>query len=172
MSPLADNTQTQFGDEPEPRDNDEYFAMIVLAHNYQLTKSYLFVALAQHSEHITNLSYFTFLIKTYDTNEIVCVATQVITFFPFEQRQLNRVYQAHVGRRNLSFTGCFLVFQIYKVKSLRASSTLQITNEIISELNDINEQSEANINCFWQLMKPSTQFINTFGSSIHKNLVN
>ena len=153
------------------RGSDDYFANLGLGHNYLLAKSYLYTALAQHSEYITNSSYFTFLIKAYDTNESVSVVAQVLTFFPFEQRHLNHVYRALISRRDLSIADRFLIYQIYKVKSLRASSTLQVTNDIVNELKEINEQSESNINSFWQLTKPSIPFIETISSNMHKNII-
>ena len=92
--------QAETNEDAPARGSDDYFASLGLGHNYLLAKSYLYVALAQHSEYITNSSYFTFLIKAYDTNESVSVVAQVLTFFPFEQRHLNHVYRALISRRD------------------------------------------------------------------------
>lgn len=119
---------------------------------------YLYVSFVQMAKMFVDMSYVAYLTNHYSTNRVLCCLAQIVAFFPCEMRKLNNIFKMIISQRNLSFGDRFVVYQIGRIRALRASSVSIDANEKILSLRNLNNECEAMMRHFWNLPNPKISF--------------
>ena len=153
-------------DYPEEDDLFEYFKSLELDVKPSKALKYLYNGVSQCCETVADISLLKFLTKNSSNNDVLMTVLQMLTYFPSEMRALNALFRGLSNRRDISFEGRFMIYQIYRVKSLRASSSSVSTNDKIAELKQLNGEVEANIKSFWSMLNPKYTYAEEISEQI------
>ncbi|EAY04980.1 Adenylate and Guanylate cyclase catalytic domain containing protein [Trichomonas vaginalis G3] len=132
---------------------------------------YLYVSFVQMGKMFVDMSYVAYLTNHYDSNRVLCCLAQVVAFFPSEMRKLNNIFKMIISQRNLTFGDRFVVFQIGRIRALRASSVSIDANEKILVLRNLNNECEAMMRHFWNLPNPKISFCEKVSSTTSNALL-
>ena len=130
--------------------------------------TFLRVGFTQCCDLFIDNSLVNFLIKSLRKNSSFSQLLQIVTYFPSEQRSVNVLFKLLHLKRDLTFPERFLIYQVQRIKTLRASHSSLSATELLLELHTANEQCEANINSFWSSTSPSICFCETRNHELDK----
>ena len=158
-------------DEMSDKDKSDYFNELNIMESDKKALMYLRVAFSTNSFYFIDGTLTNFIFRNILSTDSMCSLIQLISFFPFEIRKLNVIFKSITDHRNLGLFNRFLVYQVYKVKTLRSSNSSINSTNLICELHQLNEQSEANTSAFWSLQQPYIAFCETRAAEREKALL-
>ena len=104
-------------------DRDEKYAIMFLT-----------VGFTEMCDCLLDWSLVHYIADHFDTNNSICSLVQIMAFFPGESRKLNSLFGRALKRRDLEIQNRFLIYQVYRINTLRQSSTSLQASEKLSEL--------------------------------------
>ena len=119
---------------------------------------YLYVGIVNKCDLFVDMSLTSYIAKTTTSTRAVFSLAHTTAFFPSEMRLLNSLFRQIVNRRDIGFADRFMVYQLHRIKVLRASSSSAETNELLIELKNINAQCESHIKGFWSMSHADLAF--------------
>lgn len=96
--------------------------------------------------------------------EVMFRIVQYLVFFPGESRQLNMFFANATTRRDLTMGERFLVYQAYRVKTLRQSSVSSDANGRLSDLKLVTQQCYDDVLSFWVTKNASLSYFEMLSS--------
>lgn len=96
-----------------------------------------------------------YIVDHFESNQAICSVVQMVSFFPGESRKLNILFSRAVRKRDLGLADRFLIYQVYRINTLRQSSTSLQASEKLSDLKNQSLQCEMNIRSFWVSKHPN-----------------
>ncbi|OHT15458.1 Adenylate and Guanylate cyclase catalytic domain containing protein [Tritrichomonas foetus] len=145
-----------------------YFEGLGLGYSEKLAITYLHVGLTQICPLFLNWSLVRFISQNYPSNYAICSTIQVLSYFPTEFRQMNSLFSLVTTRTDLNFINRFLIYQVYRIKTLRQSSTSSDANERLIKLRSLTEQCMSNVVAFWRCREPSISFFESLAKEEHR----
>lgn len=133
-----------------------------------LALTYFHVGFTQMSPSFLNWSLSRYLIQNYKSTSSLCSVMQIVSFFPSESRQLNYLFAIVTARNDLSYVNRFLIYQIYRIKTLRQSSSSTDANERLAKLRSLTEQCISYIHSFWHSNEISTAYFEVLAQEEHR----
>ncbi|OHS93112.1 hypothetical protein TRFO_40582 [Tritrichomonas foetus] len=143
------NNRNEDGERMTEEEKNERFISLGLHLNESKALMYLRVGFQNHCDLFIDWSLLRFIASNYQTNSAIAACVQILAFFPGESRQLNAFFNSAIMKKNLGYSHRFLIFQVYRIKTLRQSSASSDANEKLAELKRLSQQCEAEINGFW-----------------------
>ena len=156
-------TSDQMSDE----EKNAHFIELGLHLNEMKALMYLRIGFANICDMFIDWSLTKFIAQNYTSNKALSACIQILTFFPGESRQLNTFFYNITAKRNLSFSQRFLVYQVYRVKTLRQSSASSDANEKLAELKRLSQQCESDINGFWIATEACIGYFEQIAASVN-----
>ncbi|OHT12545.1 Adenylate and Guanylate cyclase catalytic domain containing protein [Tritrichomonas foetus] len=150
------------------REYEEYFVGLGLGRNEQKALMYLHVGFTEMCPYFLNWSLTKFITNHYDSTNTVCMIIQIISFFPSEFRQLNHLFSAITSRTDMPFHFRFLIYQVYRIKTLRQSSSSSDANDRLTKLRSLTEQCMSIIASFWRSYEPNAAFFELLSKEEHR----
>lgn len=98
---------------------NNYYTELGLDKNQNKALCYLKIAFQNYCPSFYNWTLIIFLMEHYETETVISLCLQLLTFFPKETRLQNRLERMLSKRRILTFQTRYLIFQIQTLKSLR-----------------------------------------------------
>ena len=145
-----------------------YYEGLGLASSEKLSLTYLHVGVTQICPLFLNWSLVRFVSHNFTSNQALCSTIQVLSYFPTEFRQMNTLFSVVTTRTDLKFIDRFLIYQVYKIKTLRQSSTSSDANERLTKLRSLTEQCMSNVVAFWRSREPSISFFESLSKEEHR----
>ena len=145
---------------PNMTEEEKYHIFDDLGLGVNPTKAikYLYVGIVNKCDLFVDMSLTSYIAKTTTSTRAVFSLAHTTAFFPSEMRLLNSLFRQIVNRRDIGFADRFMVFQLHRIKVLRASSSSAETNELLIELKNINAQCESHIKGFWTMTHADLAF--------------
>lgn len=157
---------------PEETKNDtelsNYYQGLRLHTSETLAITYLHVGLTQMCPLFLNWSLVRFISQIYSTNYSICSVIQILSYFPTEFRQMNSLFSVATTRTDLNFIDRFLIYQVYRIKTLRQSSSSSDANERLVKLRSLTEQCMPNVVAFWRCREPSISYFESLAKEEHR----
>lgn len=147
-------------------DKVQHFMSLGLGNNEAKALMYLRMGFATIGDFFIDWSFMKFVAQTYPSNNAICRCIQILAFFPGESRQLNAYFFNATAKRNLSFAQRFLIYQVYRIKTLRQSSASSDANEKLAELKRLSSQCESDINSFWLATEASVGYFEMIATEV------
>ena len=142
----------------------DYYDSLGLSRNEKLALMYLHVGFKNMCPLFLDWSLLKYILQRHSSENAVCGCLQILNFFPGESRLLNRLTVTLTSRRNLNFVQRFLIFQVYKIKTLRQFSASSDSNLKLSELKSMSRQCESMARGVWDMQTISTGFYEELSS--------
>lgn len=127
----------------------ELFTNLGLDKNESKALMYLRLGFTHQSDMFLDWSLFRYIAQAHNSTSFICSLIQIVCYFPSEYRKLNSLFTIATNKNELSFPDRFLIYQAYRVNSIRQSSSLTGANERLSDLKNRSLQCEQNIRSFW-----------------------
>ena len=150
-----------YSDEEEKKaesETTEIFENAHLTHNESRALSFLRVSFTQNYKCFCDFSLTKFIATNYQSNKILCTFIQILSCFPGENRQLNTFFNITSGKSDLTMFQRFLLYQVYRLKTLRQSSTSSGANERLLRLKNLTEQCVSDVVGFWVAKDPDISY--------------
>ena len=156
------------GDEIEMTDEDKIsrFMSLKLNRNERKALMYFRIGFQKMSDMFIDWSLMRFIVQTYQTNTAIAGCIQILALFPGESRQLNTLFINLTNKRDLSFIHRFLIYQVYRIKTLRQSSVSSDANEKLAELKRLSMQCESDINGYWLATEASIGYFEMIAADV------
>ena len=132
---------------------------------------YLYTGMKKMSNLFVDMSLTTYLAKNSTDSELIAALAKTTSFFPSESRKLNSVLRTIVRRRDLTLGNRFMIFQLQRIRTLRASSSSIESNELINNLHTMNINFESKIRSFWTTPNPNIGFCERMGSELKDSML-
>ncbi|OHT00137.1 hypothetical protein TRFO_08138 [Tritrichomonas foetus] len=136
----------------EDRKEDENYMLYdskKLSKSENLCLCYLRIAFTNYCRCYTDFSLIKYCANHFTTNRALCLQIKLLACFPGENRQLNSFFSMTTSKKNLSIFHRFLLYQVYRLKTLRQSSASTGANERLLRLKNLTEQCIADVCGFW-----------------------
>lgn len=91
---------------------------------------------------------------TFNETIPVSACLQIVSYFPSESRLMNSLLSCLCGKRDLSFWHRFLIYEVYRLNTLRQSSASSAANEMLSDLKNKSLQAETFVRSCYSLKQP------------------
>jgi len=132
---------------------DNTFEMVLLQNhvlrNPNLALIYIHVGVETHADYFLDWSLIKILSNSMDSTPVIIECLKMISFFPPESRILNLLMNVAFGRRDLTFTDRFVIYEIQRIKSSRQSSSSSELTEQYNKMVNITDQCFNEISGFW-----------------------
>ncbi|KAK8850300.1 hypothetical protein M9Y10_018429 [Tritrichomonas musculus] len=132
----------------------EYFDGLGLS-NKDKSILYLHVGFTQMAPLFLNWTLPKYMYVKNHTKRVTASVIQIVSFFPSEKDFLNQLFAYLSSKPELSFAHRFLVYQTYRIKSLRQSSSSSDANDRLAKLRSQSNQCLMNTLTFWNAHEPS-----------------
>ena len=99
-----------------------------------------------------------YIVDHFESNHAICSVVQMVAFFPGESRKLNILFSKALKKRDLRLADRFLIYQVYRINTLRQSSTSLQASEKLSDLKNQSLQCEMYIRSFWVSKHPNVAY--------------
>ncbi|EAY05291.1 hypothetical protein TVAG_336830 [Trichomonas vaginalis G3] len=129
-------------DHEQFEDINSYYDSLGILKNDKRTTMFLSVGFAEACPLFTDLSLFEYLLLREPSDQILIIMIQIINFFPGESRLLSRMTMMLMAKRSLTFEQRFLIYQVYKVKTLRQFSSSSDSQIKLNELKNMSRTIE------------------------------
>ena len=129
------------------------------------------VGIAEAPDLFVDWSLIKYAYIVHDSNSIACLCILFLVFFPGESRLLNNLFSNIIRRHHLQYSQRFLLYQINKIRSLRASSSSNEAAEKLSELMQTKHRTNDIIRDFWLSIPSSTTTFTRLASTLSKSTV-
>lgn len=124
-------------------DIDTYISSLQILKSDHATLMYLTVGLSNACSLFTSLRLVEFLLSNEPSlNNLIWLA-QITNFIPSESRTLNKIIQGIVGYRNLKFDERFLLYQIFKLTTVRQFASHTEANQRFMDIRNQSRNIEA-----------------------------
>ena len=150
------------------KEYEEYYNGLGIGNDEVKAITYLHVGFTEMCPYFLNWSLSKFIFSKYDSTDTICQIIQIISFFPTEFRQLNTLFSTITSRTDLSFHSRFLIYQVYRIKTLRQSSSSSDANERLVKLRSLSEQCFSYIASFWRSHDPTVSFFEVLYKEEHR----
>lgn len=147
---------------------------IILFQKYGLNNStmkalkYFYIAFSTASDFFLDSSLLHFLVSSFTETNVYMACIQILSFFPGETRHLNALFLSISSHRDLNIKDRFLIYQVYKIKTLRASSASIDSNDRLADLKTRTSNLELDVKSFWKLKKNNMFFLEHLSDEIKK----
>ncbi|OHT12376.1 Adenylate and Guanylate cyclase catalytic domain containing protein [Tritrichomonas foetus] len=131
---------------------------------------YLRIGLVEMTEPFTDWSLVKFIIANYaDDQSVLCPVIQILSFFPCQQQLLNGCFVQVLKKKKLNLGQRFLIYQAYRIKTMRQSSIPLEANERMLHLRLNTRDCEFAIKSVWgSKVTPSIGLFETINSMTEK----
>ena len=153
---VASKDQYIFLSDPVKR---QHFLNLKLNNSKLKAELYMRIGIANQSALFLDWSLAKFLAEFQNSNYMIALITQFISYFPCESRLLNYFFFNITSRQNLRVEQRFLIYQVHRIKGLRQSSA---SSEITNMLMEMKAKSLAGINDvrnFWLTVPNDPSFL-------------
>ncbi|EAX94450.1 Adenylate and Guanylate cyclase catalytic domain containing protein [Trichomonas vaginalis G3] len=123
----------------------DYYDSLKIAKSVGHATMYLTVGITHACPMLYDFSLIEYLFSSKISDEFLPFLIQIVNFFPEETRLLNRLTMALTSKKGLPYDQRFLIFEIYKVKTLRQFSASADSNFKLAEMKSLSRQLEAEI---------------------------
>ena len=111
---------------------------------------YLRIGLVEMTDPFIDWSLPKYIISCYnDEVSVMCPVIQILSFFPCQHQLLNSCFASVLKKKKLSFSQRFLVYQAYRIKTMRQSSIPLEANERMLHLRINTKDCEFAIKSVW-----------------------
>lgn len=171
---VTENAENQENQENPPEqiftENDfhEYYKGLGLDSSQTKAITYMHVGFTEMCEYFLNWSLTRYIVGTYKSTSAICSVIQLISFFPSEFRQLNNLFSLLSSRTDLSFANRFLIYQVYRIKTLRQSSSSSDANDRLSNLRSLTERCISFVHSFWRTQEANSAFFEVLAREEHR----
>ncbi|EAY23612.1 Adenylate and Guanylate cyclase catalytic domain containing protein [Trichomonas vaginalis G3] len=124
-------------------DKISYYESLGILKNDKKILTYLSIGFANTCPLFYDLSLMEYLFQNSTSEYVLTNMLQIINFFPGETRFLNRLTGLLITNRRLNFDQRFLIYQIYKIKTLRQFSSSNDSNMKLNDLKTMSRQVES-----------------------------
>lgn len=163
--------QKMLTDPEEPRSSEDkytYFMDIGLNKNETIPILFLRVGFVKICDYFIDWSLVKFITHFYTSNKTVCSVLQILSYFPTEIRQMNSLFSVVSCKMDLKFDDRFLIYQAYRLKTLRQSSSPLDANERMMKLMGMTEQCISDVCAFWRSTEIDTSYFEMLAREEHR----
>ncbi|OHS95954.1 Adenylate and Guanylate cyclase catalytic domain containing protein [Tritrichomonas foetus] len=146
------------GKEYKINDSFELYNSLKLKENENKSLCYMRVAFTNSLESFIDFSLTSYILDNFDSNRSQIATMQILSYFPSESRHMNLVFSCASAKNDLKIEERFLVYQVYRLKSLRQTSTSSDSNEILTKLRTQTEQCIGDVVMFWKSNNPDITY--------------
>ncbi|KAK8835915.1 hypothetical protein M9Y10_040294 [Tritrichomonas musculus] len=145
-------------------DIQESDSMMMLA-NHKLFKNENLTLMSIHLSFTNCLPLFykltaiKYAVNRFPTIQVLLVIVQYLSFFPGSSRKLNNYLKFISQNRDLKYHQRFLLFQIFRIKTMRQSSVSPEANRRFAELKTQSNQLFEDIVSFWDLKEINVPYL-------------
>ena len=134
---------------PTLTDDEKEEAIAALKLRRRTAITYLFVGLMYCSDYVIDMTLIRYLM--YSDNSTYCLThlLHVVCYFPTTIKLLDKIYRELKQRRDLSTVQNFLLFEVYRVKVQRLTSSTPMSIGRVAELRATSLTLEAQQRGFW-----------------------
>jgi len=127
---------------------------------------YMRVGLSECCDLFTDFSLLKHILQKSDDTRVLCFCMRLLTFFPSEDRFLNRIFSLIARIRDLSYRNKFMLYQVQRIKILRqSSSSTNSALEKLTKMKQLTKQCENDVKGFWKNDNYGTAFFEYIGNS-------
>jgi len=153
---------------PPEEEKNQRFRDIALDKDEVKGLMYLHYGLEGMCDTFIDISLPKFIITHHNDTQNLMSIVKILVLFPNEYRLLNLLLQTVTRRRDLTFSHRFLIFQVYRIKILRQSSSSSAASEKLTEMKQITKQIESSTRSFFQRTECNTSVLLNLAQTISK----
>ena len=146
-------------------DNNDRSPLEELFHDSKLFKNEQTALMSIHYSFLNCLPLFykwsaiNYTLSLYPSTDAQMQIVHYLSFFPGASRKMNNVLSAVTKKRDLNYHQRFLIFQIYRIKTMRQSSVSPDANHKLAELKNLTAQAFENIYSFWNTKTANVNYL-------------
>ncbi|OHS96509.1 Adenylate and Guanylate cyclase catalytic domain containing protein [Tritrichomonas foetus] len=149
------NKLRDVSDEEGEQEINDLFESLGLTKNEKKIVQAIRLAFMNISPRFLDFSLFRCLTQNHSSCYALGAALQLIAFFPGESRKMNLLFSAICQKRDHSIAHRFLIYQVYRVNTLRQSSVSSAANEKFNELRNLTNNCEKLVRSFFVCKNPT-----------------
>lgn len=107
-----------------------------------------------------------FAANHYPSVKVLLTIVQYLSFFPGASRKLNNYLKFISQNHDLKYHQRFLLFQIFRIKTMRQSSVSPEANRILSELKNASNQVYEDLISFWDMKEGSVDYLRMIATEL------
>ena len=142
----------------EIKDAGDYYLALGLARNENKDIMYTHIGIQEACDLYLDGSLHNFLLKNQPSIKVVAALLQMLSFFPAEIRRLNILFSTLTMKRGLNYGQRFLIYQVYRIKTMRQSAETKDGLETMTTLKSERVQCENEVRAFWSLTNPKITY--------------
>lgn len=134
---------------PTLTDDEKEEAIANLKLGRRTAVTYLFIGLKYCSDYVVDMTLVRYLMYSDNSTYCLCHLLHVVCYFPTTIKLLDKIYRELKQRRDLSTSQYFLLFEVYRVKLQRLTSSTPFSMGRLTELRSSALYLEAQQRGFW-----------------------
>ncbi|EAY11632.1 hypothetical protein TVAG_158550 [Trichomonas vaginalis G3] len=156
---LVKKTKEQLTYDDDITNKTEYFDELGICKNSLWATRFIVIGLSELCDYFVDGSITEYIINHVETEGILALLLQIVTYFPSESQKLSILYKRLISMRKLTFINRFLIYQISKIKTRRLTSNTKDTTDLYNKLHTLNEEVKATIRSFWDKPNAGHSFV-------------